>query len=63
MFQRWERELVEGEPWDTLSVNRVDWSHHWYDCWEIATNRTRNVSCKSKISNVNRLNIASSQNL
>jgi hypothetical protein len=47
LFQRWERELVEGEPWD-MPVNRVDWSDHWYDCWEITTNRTRKTSCKSK---------------
>lgn len=62
LFQRWERELVEGTPWD-MPVNRIDWSSYWCDCWEITTNQTRNVSYKSKIFKVNRVGIAPSQNL
>ncbi len=61
LFQRWEKELVEGTPWD-MPVNRIDWSSYWCDCWE-AANQTRNVSYKSKIFKVNRVDIAPSQNL
>lgn len=51
LFQRWEKELVEGEPWD-IPVNRVDWSSHLCDRWEMVTERNRNIGYKSKICNV-----------
>lgn len=31
LFQRIERELADGEPWDFLSVNRMEWGSERQD--------------------------------
>ncbi len=39
LFQRIERELAEGEAWEALSLNRLEWERQKHDCWEVESRR------------------------
>jgi hypothetical protein len=39
LFQRIERELAEGEAWEALSLNRLEWEPQEHDCWEVESRR------------------------
>ena len=35
LFERIERELADGEFWDSLSMNRIEYASERLDTWEI----------------------------